>query len=302
DATEFHQTFVYPGGIPVETVDGRVKFSGRTMAQGWVGFSACPKGRRLVRLMAEQMDPERDTRNFQGGAIASAAQHLIEGEESPINLDRETFQETYQDWAVVSRNKSWFACLSAYVCPPVQSRWGQDRQSYLSLWHDDLGLLLGGGNSKDQADWSSFVANGKLMPDQGEILPNINGIALTYGNIRCLMQLRFEEQNVLIEATAEGGPALQQFIVQAKIGTTIRSAAGNEVTLGEDPVIWGHGKIGDWIEIKGVRIHVPQGAEFRWPTNAFNPYAADGAATFGSEAGILAARLDNSSIQWKISK
>lgn len=301
-AAEFHQTFVYPGGMPVETVDGRVKFGGRMMHQGWVGFSATAKGRRLVRHMAGQMDAERDTRNFQGGAIASAAQHLIDGDEEPINLDSASFHHRYRDWSVVCRDQSWFACLSAFVCPPVQSRWGQDRQAYLSLWHDDVGLLLGGGNSKDQADWSSFIANGRLMPDKGELLPDGSGIALSFGNIRCLLKLRFEEKKVLIEATAEGGPALQQFIVQAKSGATIRSSAGNQLTLGDGPVIWGHVEMGDWIEIKGIRIQVPQGAEFRWPTAAFNPYAADGAATFGSEAGILAVRLDNQSVLWQVEK
>ena len=288
--------------MPVETVDGRVKFGGRMMHQGWVGFSACAKGRRLVRRLAERMDPERDTRNFQGGAIASAAQHLIEGDESPINLDRDSFQETYQDWAVVCRNEGWFACLSAFVCPPVQSRWGQDRQAYLSLWHDDVGLLLGGGNSKDQADWSSFVANGRLMPDEGELLPDGSGVSLSYGNIRCLLNLHFEGQGAVIEATANGGPALQQFTVQAKAGATVRSAAGLETTLVGNPVKWGPGELGGWVEIKGCRIHLPEGAEFRWPTSAFNPYAADGAATFGSEAGTLSVRLDNQSVRWEITR
>jgi hypothetical protein len=299
-ATEFHQNFVYPGGMPVETVDGRVKFGGRMMQMGWVGFSTCPTGRRLVRHLAGQMDPVRDTRNFQGGAVASAAQHLIDGDEAPINLDRPAFCETYRDWAVVCRDGGWFGCLSAFVCPPVQSRWGQDRQAYLSLWHDDVGLILGGGNSKDQADWSSFVANGRLMPDKGALLPDGRGVALSYGNIRCTLQLQFENGTAAIEAEAEGGPALQQFTVQAKSGAVVRSAAGCEATLGEDPVYWSAADVGEWLEVKGLRIHVPQGAEFRWPSTAFNPYAADGAATFGSEVGILSARLDNASIRWEL--
>ena len=62
----------------------------------------------------------------------------------------------------------------------------------------------------------------------------------------------------------------------------------------------GYTGLGDWIEIKGIRILVPQGAEFRWPTEAFNPYAADGAAPFGSEAGILAVRLDNQTVTWEV--
>ena len=66
-AIDFHQTFIYPDGTPVETVDGRVKYDDRIMSMGWVGFSACPKGRRL----AERLDSKRDLHGFQGGAIAS---------------------------------------------------------------------------------------------------------------------------------------------------------------------------------------------------------------------------------------
>ncbi len=91
-ATDFHQTFTYPGGMPVETIDGRVKYHDRIMGMGWVGFSACPKGRRLVRHLASHLDAERDVHSFQGGAIASTVQHLIAGEETAIDLDRPSFR------------------------------------------------------------------------------------------------------------------------------------------------------------------------------------------------------------------
>jgi hypothetical protein len=299
-ATDFHQHFIYPDGAPVETVDGRVQYHERIMTMGWVGFSACAQGRRLARYLAERLDAKRDMHTFQGGALASAVQHLIEGEEAAINLDTPSFRETYRDWAIVAREGGWFACLSAFACPPVASRWGEDRQSFLSLWHDRFGLLLGGGNSKDQAEWSSFVADGRLMPDKGELLPEGDGIALTYGRIRCLLRLRFEGEKVIIEGAAEGGPALQQFVVQAKPGDTVRSAAGQEAKLGDSAVRWGTEQIGAWLEVNGCRITVPHGAEFRWPTLAFNPYAADGAMPFGSERGILAARLDGQPIRWEI--
>jgi len=226
-ASDFHQSFIYPNGVPVETVDGRVKYLDRIMGMGWVGFSACPQGRRLVRHFAATLDAKRDVPNFQGGAIASSVQHLIEGEESPINLNQNSFRIQYRDWAQVFREGSWFACLSAFVCSPVPSRWGQDRQAFLSLWHDRFGLILGGGNSKDQAEWTSFVADGRFVPDQGELLPDGTGIVLTYRNVRCLLRLWFEGAKVIIESTAGGGPALQQFVVQVKPGDTVRSATGH---------------------------------------------------------------------------
>lgn len=59
-------------------------------------------------------------------------------------------------------------------------------------------------------------------------------------------------------------------------------------------------QLGGWLEVRGCRITVPLGAEFRWPTVPFNPYAVDGAAPFGSESGILAARIDGHSIRWEV--
>ena len=270
------------------------------MSMGWVGFSACPRGRRLVRYLAERLDAKRDLPGFQGGAIASAVQHLIEGDETAIALDQPSFRKPYRDWAVVAREAPWFACLSAFACPPVASRWGQDRQSFLSLWHDRFGLVLGGGNSKDQADWSSFVADGRFLPDKGELLPDGAGVALTYGSVRCLLRLKFESRKVIIEGAAEGGPALQQFVVQAKPGDIVRSAAGREAKLGETAMHWRTLELGAWLEVNDCRIGVSHGAEFRWPTAAFNPYAADGAPPFGSERGVLAARIDGQPIRWEV--
>ena len=301
-AVEFHQTFCYPNGVPVETVDGRVKYRDRTMPMGWVGFSACPRGRRLVRHLATELAPERDLKKFQGGAIASAVQHLIEGDEAAINMDRPAFCESFRDWALVCREGPWFGCLSAFVCPPTASRWGQDRQAFLSLWHEEHGLMLGGGNSKDQAEWSSFVADGRFIPDKGELLADGTGVALTYGRVRCQLRLAFEGRNPVVEAATEGGPALQQFVVQVAPGDTVRAATGQQVALADAAVYWGPAQLGEWLELKGCRITVPPGAEFRWPTAPFNPYAADGAAAFGSERGILSARIDGQPVRWEITR
>lgn len=299
-AAEFHQTFAYPDGSPVETIDGRVKYHGGLPLMGWVGLSAAPKGRRLTRYWAERINASKDVKSFQGGAIASSVQHLFEGGETEILLDRDSFRASFHTQALVCRSKPWFACLSAVATPPVASRWGQDRQAFLSLWHDDCGLLLGGGNSKDQAEWSSFVAGGRLLPDQGGLLPEGDGVALQYGKVRCTLRLRFEGNAVRIEGAAEGGPALQQFIVWAKGGETVRSEQGLEAKLGADAIYWRPQQLGAWLEIAGCRIEVPHGADFRWPTAAFNPYAIDGAAPFGAEHGMLAARLDGKPVNWTI--
>lgn len=299
-ATDFHATFLYPDGAPIETVDGRVKYHGNIFPMGWVGYSTTPRGRRLVAYLAERLDPQRDCKSFQGGSLASAVHHLHAGDQTALDVDQPKFCRRYQNWALVSREAPWFACLSAYVCPPVASRWGQDRQAFLSLWHEERGLVLGGGNSKDQAEWSTFVADGRFLPDRGELLAEADGIALQYGRVRAGLRVTWENGKAVITATAEGGPALQQFVLQVRPGDHLRSAAGLEVTLGEDAVHWRPQQVGEWLEFGGLCLTVPAGTEFRWPTLAFNPYAADGAAAFGSERGLLAVRVDGAPVRWEL--
>lgn len=40
--------------------------------------------------------------------------------------------------------------LSAYHCEPGETRWIQDRQAFVSVFHDDTGLILTGSNTKLQ--------------------------------------------------------------------------------------------------------------------------------------------------------
>src|SRR5438132_11362652 len=58
---------------------------------------------------------------------------------------------------MVVRHGPWFACLSAYEAEISDKRWIQDRQNFVSLFHDKTGLILGGGNTKLQPLWSTFT-------------------------------------------------------------------------------------------------------------------------------------------------
>ena len=59
--------------------------------------------------------------------------------------------------AATLRQGPWFICLSAYTAPLDRSRWHQDRQNLVSIWHEKVGLILGGGNTKLQPAWSNFT-------------------------------------------------------------------------------------------------------------------------------------------------
>ena len=299
-ATDFHTLFTYPDGPVVETIDGRVKYRRDIGNFGLPGFSLFPRGRRYVRFLVDAMRPDRDLVHCQGGLLPSAYHHMSDGEEEPIPLDQERFCSNYRDRAIVCRERPWFACLSAFVAPAADSRWGQDRQSFLSLWHEDCGLIIGGGNSKEQPEWSSFVADGRYLPDRARTVDGGCAVALAYGNVYCLLELDVQPDAVTIIGQAEKGSALQQLVVNIKRGQTLQTATGLRTVAADAPLNWDTRQLGQWLQVDNWRIEVPHGARLQWPSMPFNPYAADAAAPQGAEMGVLSAHLDGASVRWRV--
>jgi hypothetical protein len=299
-ATDFHETFSYPDGRVVETIDGRVKYHDRIAQFAWASFALFPRGRSLLRHLIRNFDPQRDGKGVQGGTLASAFQHCGEGEEEPCLLDQASFSRRYRDWALVGRQGPWFACLSAFVCPPVNSRWGQDRQSFFSLWHQDLGLVIGGGNSKIQPEWSTFAAGGRYLPDSGRLTDEGDGVVLQYGDVSCGLALELTETEARLTARAQDGMAVNNLVLPLKRGERVRTEAGVDVELGEHALALEPAQIGAWVQLGSLRLTVPWGTRLHWPSYPFNPYAIDAAPEKGSETALLSAGLDNSEITWTI--
>ena len=296
-ATDFRQTFTYPDGSLVETVDGRQKYHPCIHPGGMVAITLVPQGRRLVRYLLELPDFATALRDPVASHVVSLYHHMHEGDEAPINLDEESFRRQYQDWAILAREGPWFGCLSAFVSPPVASRWGQDRQNFVSLWHEDAGLVIGGGNSRNQPDWSTFVTSGRYVPDAGELADS--GVALTYGDTRCSLHLDFDGGAATIEASAEGGSAVNHLVLPVGAGEQLRTASGRDVVTGDEALRWAPREMGGWLRAGSFRISLPFGAHLVWPTTPFNPYAINGAAQYGSEAAVLSAPLDGEPIRWR---
>lgn len=297
-ATDFHQTFTYPDGTDIKVIDGRTKYSRHISTSGLVSMTLVPQGRRYARYLLELPDFAGSISSAVASHTVSLYHHMHEGDEAPINLDEDSFEKTYHDWAIVKRDGPWFGCLSAFVCPPTASRWGQDRQQFLSLWHEDAGLLIGGGNSRNQPEWSTFVTSGRYIPDAGEI--DGGAVALNYGDSRCRIGLQFEGDAAVVEAAVEGGSAVNHLTVPLRREQEVKSAAGPDAITGDEMLRWGARDMGEWLKMRGFRFSLPDGAYFLWPTVPFNPYAIDGAAGYGSETAVLSAPVEGETARWRI--
>lgn len=204
------------------------------------------------------------------------------------------------DLARSRRRTPWFACLSAITTPVPLNRWGQDRQNFLSLYHDRAGLVIGGGDTKLQPLWSSFtVGDPELLghtpgdedpdftpregllhvPDSARLEPE--GARLKYGALECCLHLRFDDDaTARIELSAVGGRGTVQahLTLLPRPGQPLRHSSGQEALVGDDALDWSIEDEGSWVEHAGWRLSLPPHSRCRWPVLPHNPYRKDGAA------------------------
>ncbi len=302
-ASVFHRHFTYPGGQNVETIDQRNPFKDSIHA-GNVGFTFSAAGRTYLenqwaRLGIEQLDAD------------SIASLLLYGQQGPtVQLasdasgDLFVLTEGGADRAATLRRGPWFVCLSAYTTPVSKSRWIQDRQNFVSIYHDQTGLILGGGNTKLQPAWSTFTVGDPVLlahtpgdetPDflpQGAlhhtpsaaklVLEPDPGLDLTYGPETCRVRITVKNQHTLeyhLEATkASQLPVAAHLTLIPHIGQALTTAGGANITLGNDPISLAPKQIGGSVTYANCRLRLPESASLRWPALPHNPYRKDGRA------------------------
>ena len=221
---------------------------------------------------------------------------------------------------MVVRRKPWFFCLSAFVVEQPLNRWGQDRQNFVSVFHDRAGLISGGGNTKMQPLWSNFTVGdtsllkhtpGDADPDfrpKGDLLhvpdeaalggdENEPELELRYGEETCSVALKPQgdtEVRVIYQATAKSGMPIEGHLtLLPHLGEPVRLSSGNEMKLGEAALSWTFPEGGGWVAHGNWRLSLPAGARIVWPALPHNPYRKGGEATM--EEGRLVAVLPFSS-------
>ena len=310
-AAKFHSAMTYPDGSSVETVDERNPYHGG-ISVGNVGFTFTPEGRgRLAQLM--ELHKSRGGK-FDPDMMASFLLYGEEGPAIPTQAARnDNIWLSEDDQALTQRKGKWFICLSAYHCPVRESRWIQDRQNLFSVFHDDAGVILGGGNTKMQPLWSNFTVGdvALLQHKAGDIAPKFtppdtlfhipSGAAISrtepvtlmlgYGPEKCQIAVEPVDDSTLklhFRATTDStAPVAAHLTLLPRIGKPIKSEGGLDEKLGEDSIEISGEKLGGWIEHAGARLTLPEAASVKWPVLPHNPYVKDGAAKHIAEGRIV---------------
>ena len=316
-ATEFHIHYTYPDGRVVETIDGRVKYHDHVSDLAHASFALFPEGRRYVRLLVENMLRDRHQKPgptisyvIRSGSIrianaryglsprlASAYVHYCDGPEAPIPQDNDKYVIYDRGLALTRRRDGWFYCLSETVTPPVETRWGQDRQNFVSVWNERSGLIIGGGNSKDQPIWSTFTVGKEptYLPGAAALQPGDDAdvLSLTYGNHTCTLTMHIvgrERLEIAMSGPADNA-ARGRLLLRLSPNNSLRTASGTELPTDMSGWSVDDRQTGGWVIHRGWRISMPHNSTLTWPVYPFNPYAADGAAPIEEAVAILSIPL-----------
>ena len=299
----FHSHFTYPGGQSVETIDQRNPYK-NSINTGNVGFTFTPLGRAWL----DSQWAKYGIKNLSEDLIASLVLYGDEGEiaETPPAGSGETFSiiEKGATKALVLRQGPWFICLSAYTSPIFNSRWIQDRQNFVSIYHDKTGLIIGGGNTKLQPAWSNFTVGDinllkhtpgdtdpKFVPS-GELyyIPTTAtlfqdpalGLDLCYGPEKCSLRVYPKSDTILeyeIETSAESQlPVIAHLTLIPHLGETLETGGGQKFILGESRKDLSPQELGGSFTFAGYRLSLPDVASLHWPALPHDPYKKDGAA------------------------
>ncbi|WP_135553537.1 hypothetical protein [Paenibacillus cymbidii] len=307
-AFAFNRLFVYPDSTLVETIDGRCKYDHAPFLVGLPGMLQADGGRGWIAELVKRADPE--TAMWFRPHVAELLRYWPEAVGSLEEDAREDgakaadalAQRTTLANAWVVRECGWYVCLSGFAREAVESRWGMDRQSFIGIWHERTGLIVGGGNSKSQPEWSTFDVAGsdgfrQYVPDAGEALAGAPAVRLRYGSRQVTIALaEATASRLVLEVVAEleaGDSGVLRLPLKRRahepLAASFVSAAAEGDGGGEL-----HGEAGDGLHrVAGAGWTAEAEGPLRldWPSFPFNPYAMDGKSDLDHAIVVLAIPL-----------
>ncbi|MBO9604541.1 MAG: hypothetical protein J7639_01245 [Paenibacillaceae bacterium] len=307
-AFAFNRLFVYPDSTLVETIDGRCKYDHAPFLVGLPGMLQAEGGRGWIVALVERADPETamwfrphvaELLRYWPEAVGSSEEDARD--DGAMAADALSQRTTLAN-AWVVRECGWYVCLSGFAREAVESRWGMDRQSFIGIWHERTGLIVGGGNSKSQPEWSTFDVSGpdgfrQYVPDAGEALAGAPAVRLRYGSRQVTIALaEATASRLVLEVVAEleaGDSGVLRLPLKRRahepLAASFASAAAGAAHGGEF-----HGEAGGGLHRvagPGWTAEAEGPLRLDWPSFPFNPYAMDGKSDLDHAIVVLAIPL-----------
>lgn len=275
-ALDFHSHFTWPDGTPVEVVNDRQRH-GAPSPWGHFGFSRFPDGRRYAEFLTERIG----AKTLRGEALSRIAQNALyfhDGPSAPIPQDQKAWHYPMKVPGSMRKEGPWWIALSALIATQApRNQFYLDRQGHLSLFHEKVGLIVNGANSKRQPELATFSE--KI---QGETyhLP-LSGVldgerlSLAYNSFWADVRVvpkTASRVEIAVDITEQGRIEEAQLALQLvlKPGDEIDTAKGR-VRIGSEKVEVED--VGGRIRHRGWTLTVDAPARLVWPVYPFYPYS-----------------------------
>ena len=314
-SAKFHSSVLWPDGSSVSCIDERQVYH-KGIGVGNVGFSRTPEGRGFL---LKQVAAYRKGGEQLVNADYAAAMLLYggQGEGIPPAAERDESAVALGDNdALIRRKKPWQWAFSGYACKPADSRWIQDRQNLVDVYHDALGLVIGGGNTKLQPYWSTFTVGDPALleheagDESPDFTPDIDLLwtpdsatisndeatsimTLKYGDVECQVTAQaLEDGTMTLTYEAPQGRRVEAHVPLLRRAEELRTGAGEAIRLNEEDVLLSSIQVGGHVVLEGLKISVPEGAWLRWPAWQHNPYKKDGSSSISTAKLALVLPFD----------
>jgi hypothetical protein len=302
-ATDFHIHFTWPDGTPVETINGRNRH-GNVSPWAHFAFSHSPEGRGYAQLLTGFFQEGKLAGSEGGvaqtlGRIAQNALYYHEGPAATIPQHRPRYVRQMKVPAGIRKTGPWVACLSGLIDPPVSNQFMLDRQGHLSIYHEKLGLIVTGANSKHQPELATFLektrgeAHHIPLSSRLRMSDQRDRLGLAYETCFAELEvptptghnlpLRFTVIETNPNRTEEATLTWQLCLKAGEVLETTRS----RIVLDATRIDLGPKDIGGTIRHHGWTMKVDPTARLVWPVYPFNPYSNGPETDLRSAVGAL---------------
>jgi hypothetical protein len=283
-ATDFHKNYTFLDGTPVDVINDRNRRWG-VSAWGQFAFSHFPDGRGYAAFLTGFFRPEALTAD-QLGRLAQDALYYHEGPTAPAPQELSAYSHQMTVPAGVRKTGPWQLCLSGLMSTQApNNQFYLDRQGSISIFHQKLGLIVTGANSKRQPELATFS---ETLAGQVIHMPISSRLQMSDAQDRLSLAFNTFFSDLYVPApsdtkvslrfviTGRGRPGDNPMLtlqLKLKPDETLETGAGRKIVLGSERIDLGPDGLGGWIRHHGWTLRVDPGTRLVWPVYPFNPYA-----------------------------
>ncbi|MCW5983066.1 MAG: hypothetical protein KIT09_33565 [Bryobacteraceae bacterium] len=283
-AMDFHKNFTFLDATPVDVLNDRNRHWG-VSAWGQFAFTHWPDGRGYAGFLAGFFQPETLTVD-QLGRLAQDALYYHEGPSEPAPQQTRAYQRQMSIPAGIRKTGPWQVALSGIInTQAVNNRFYLDRQGHISVFHEKLGLIVTGANSKRQPELATFsetiagetiympISSRLQMSDREDRL----SLAFnTYFSDLYVPAPSDRELTLRFDISGRGRPSESPRLtlqIRLEPGETLETGGGRSIRIGAEKIELGGAELAGSIRHRGWTMAVVSDASLTWPVFPHNPYA-----------------------------